>query len=159
MANALITNDTLTQAVQVATSDVRPVILCTLDPGTGNVSVGGSSGSVPAQVQDLAVHPGEDATYDRTWGGPKATSKIALTGNGVIKAAAGYFYGYIVTTVTATAAIQVFDNASTNSGTVIDTIATATAVGHYVLPTPVPCTNGMFAQFGTATGTVLFLFI
>lgn len=107
---------------------------------------------------DLAVHPGEDATYDRTWGGNKASSASAKTGTAAVKASAGYYYGYTVTTALSAAAITIYDNASAASGTVIDVIAASTGAGSTKnLATPVPCANGIYASFA-GTGTVLFLY-
>jgi hypothetical protein len=86
------------------------------------------------------------------------TGKTSLTSNGAVRAVRGYYYGYTVTAVTATAAITVYDNASAASGTVIDIIPATTAAGtSKSFAAPIPCTNGVYAQFGTATGTVLFL--
>lgn len=89
---------------------------------------------------------------------PQPSGKTALTANGSVKGVAGAYHGYIVTTATATAAITLYDNTSA-AGTVIDVIPATTAAGtRGILAQPVPCTNGIYAQFGTATGTVLFLY-
>lgn len=117
------------------------------------------SGTSNAQhVLDVAVHPGEDSTFDRTWGGPRASNKSSLTGNGAVgTAGARMYYGYIVTTALSAAAITIYDNTSA-AGTVIDVIAASTAAGtRGVLPCPVPCSTGIYASFA-GTGTVLFLY-
>ena len=104
---------------------------------------------------------GENTTDDRLYGGPAPASKIALTATGAIKASAGKYYGYKVTTTLGAGAITVYDNASAASGTVIDVIAASTAVGDtdgtIILPAPIPCSAGMYASFAS-TGTVLFLY-
>lgn len=120
------------------------------------VQVKGASGA--QYVADMAVHPGEDSTFDRTWGGAKASGKTALTGSGAVGASgARQYYGYIVTTALSAAAITIYDNTSA-AGTVIDVIAASTAAGtRGVLACPVPCTNGIYASFA-GTGTVVFLY-
>jgi hypothetical protein len=101
---------------------------------------------------------GENQTDDRLYGGPAPASKIAITATGAVKASAGKYYGYIVTTALSAAAVTIYDNASAASGTVIDVIPASTAAGtRGVLAAPVPCTNGMYANVA-GTGTVLFLY-
>ena len=112
------------------------------------------SGGYP--VVDYAAHPGQDATYDKTWGGHLAGFKKALTASGSVKAAQGIYYGYVVTTVTS-AAITLYDNATTNSGTVIDVIPASATGTRGTLNVAIPCDNGIWAQFA-GTGTVLFLY-
>ena len=118
--------------------------------------VKGTSGA--AHVLDVAIHPGEDSTFDRTWGGSKAAGKSALTGSAAVGAAgARQYYGYIVTTALSAAAITIYDNTA-GSGTVIDVIPASTIAGtRGVLSCPVPCTNGIYASFA-GTGTVVFLY-
>lgn len=124
------------------------------DP-TKSMQVVGTSNA--QHVMDVAVHPGEDSTFDRTWGGPKATTKAAATGTGTVVSGAKYYYGYIVTTALSAAAVTIYDNTSA-AGTVIDVIAASTAAGvRGVLACPVPCSTGIHAVFG-GTGTVLFLY-
>jgi len=109
-------------------------------------------------VNSVSLLEGEDTTYHRLWGGNKADSKSALTGTAAVKASAGYYYGYTVTTALSAAAITLYDNASAASGTVIDVIPASTAAGTTKdLATPIPCTNGIYASFA-GTGTVLFLY-
>jgi len=118
--------------------------------------VKGTSGA--AHVVDVAIHPGEDSTFDRTWGGPRAAGKAGLTGSGAVGAAgARMYYGFIVTTALSAAAITIYDNTA-GSGTVVDVIPASTGAGtRSVLPCPVPCTTGIYASFA-GTGTVLFLY-
>jgi len=101
---------------------------------------------------------GENSTDDRLYGGAAPASKSALTGTAAVKASAGKYYGYTVTTALSAAAITIYDNASAASGTVIDVIAASTAAGSTkILAAPIPCTAGIYASFG-GTGTVLFLY-
>lgn len=92
-------------------------------------------------------------------GMPQPSGKISRTTSGVVRGSAGYYHGYIVTTVTATGPINVYDNASAASGTIVDVIPATTAAGtQRVLPAPVPMANGIYADFsGGATGAVLFI--
>jgi len=118
--------------------------------------------SVKVTSGQLHVYPralaGENTTDDRQYGGPAPASKIAITATGVIKGAPGKYYGYKVTTGLSAAAVTIYDNASAASGTVIDVIAASTAAGTTViLPAPIPCTAGMYANVA-GTGTVLFLY-
>lgn len=108
------------------------------------------------KVADHAVHPGEDSTFDRTWGGRMPKSKSALTASGAVGASgARKYHGYVVTTVLSAAAITIYDGASA-SGTVIDVIPASTAAGTY-RECAIPCSTGIYANFG-GTGTVLFLY-
>lgn len=85
------------------------------------------------------------------------SGKTALTGNGVVRARDGWYYGYTVTTIVGAGAITIYDNASAASGTIIDVIPATTAVGTTKsLSCPIPCSNGVYAAFAS-TGTVLFL--
>ncbi len=111
---------------------------------------------------DTAVPPGGDLSTaagsgGRTWGGPKADSKTAVTATGTVKTGAGYYYGYKVTTVIGATGVTVYDNTSA-AGTVIDFIPASTAAGSTViLATPIPLATGIHAVVGS-TGTILFLY-
>lgn len=107
------------------------------------------------RVADVAVHPGEDSTFDRTYGGRMPSSKSALTASGAVGAAgARKYHGYIVTAAPS-AAITLYDNTA-GSGTVIDVIPASAAAGT-LRECAVPCLSGIYASFG-GTGTVLFLY-
>lgn len=107
-------------------------------------------------VSDQAVHPGEDAIFDRTYGGRMPSSKSALTASGAVgTAGARKYHGYMVTAALSAAAITLYDNTSA-AGTVIDVIPASTAAGTY-RECAIPCINGIYANFG-GTGTVLFLY-
>lgn len=111
---------------------------------------------------DTAIQPGGDLSTaagsgGRTWGGPKADSKTAVTATGTVKTGAGYYYGWIVTTALSAATVTIYDNTSA-AGTVIDLIPASTAAGtRGVLPTPVPLATGIHAVVA-GTGTILFLY-
>lgn len=112
--------------------------------------------SQAAHVLDVAAHPGENATDDRTYGGRMPASKSALTASGAVGSAGGRrYHGYIVTTVLGAGAVTLYDNTSA-AGTVIDVIPASTAAGAF-RECAVPCTNGIYANFAS-TGTVLFLY-
>src|SRR5687768_14154046 len=118
----------------------------------GGVAVD-ESGSV--LVADQAVHPGEDGTFDRMWGGRMPSSKSELTASGAVgTAGARKYHGYVVTSALS-AAVTVYDNTA-GSGTAIDVIPASTASGTYK-ECAIPCTAGIFASFA-GTGTVLFLY-
>lgn len=69
------------------------------------------------------------------------------------------YYGYIVTTVTATAALQIRDAVAAAGGTVIDTIPTGTAIGSAkLLPHPVMCSTGLTFDLNGGTGGITLLF-
>lgn len=107
------------------------------------------------RVADVAVHPGEDAGFDRMWGGRMPSSKTALTASGAVGMAGGRkYHGYVVTTATA-GDVTVYDNTSA-TGTVIDVIPASTAAGTF-RECAIPCVLGIYANFAS-TGTVLFLY-
>lgn len=65
------------------------------DGSTGSIVESSSQKitSGAAHVADQAVHPGEDSTLDRTWGGPKCLYAVSIS-TGTVKASAGVLYGY-----------------------------------------------------------------
>ena len=86
-----------------------------------------------------------------------AQLKKELTATGIVSQQPGYYWGYVVT-VSPSAAVTVYDNASAAAGTVVGVVPSAAAVGTvYALPSPVPVTSGLYASFA-GTGTVLFLY-
>ena len=110
-------------------------------------------------MANQAVEPGQDASLDRTWGGGKATRSAALTADTAVKASAGVYYGYTVTTATATNIIEIRDATSAGTGVVIDVIPTGTAAGTTKnLATGITCTTGVYADF-TGTGTIIVLYL
>ena len=74
-----------------------------------------------------------------------------LTASGVVKGAPGLLGGFIVASGTPT--IQLYDNATTNSGTIILNTMQTTAATPY--PVPVRFLNGCYAVI-TGTGDVTF---
>jgi hypothetical protein len=114
------------------------------------------STSNAVHVLDVAGHPGEDSTFDRTYGGRMPSSKSALTVTGQVGAAgARKYHGYVVTGALSAAAITLYDGTSA-TGTVIDVIPASTAAGSF-RECAIPCSIGIYASFG-GTGTVLFLY-
>lgn len=114
----------------------------------------GTSGAI--NVVNVAVEPGQDSVFDRTWGGRLPSSKAALTVSGAVGAAGGRkYHGYIVTTALGAGAVTLYDNTSA-AGTAIDVIPASTAAGAF-RECAVPCTNGIYASFAS-TGTILFLY-
>ena len=90
-------------------------------------------------------------------GMPQPAGKTAATATGQIKTGAGYYYGYIVTTVIGATGVTIYDNTSA-AGTVIEVIPALTAAGtKAILPLPIPIATGILAAFGS-TGTVLFVY-
>lgn len=85
-------------------------------------------------------------------------NRTPVTADTLVKSGQVVYRGYIVTTVTATGPITLYDNTA-ESGTVVDVIAAATAAGTYRNINPgIVCETGLYAGFsGGATGTVLIL--
>lgn len=89
------------------------------------------------------------ATLDTTTGGTNTVAIPATTSaNTVVKASAGRLCKVLVTTV-GTAAVLIYDNATTNSGTIIGSIAASAAVGT-VVDFQMPAANGITVA-GSAT--------
>ena len=105
---------------------------------------------------DLAVHPGEDSVFDRTWGGGLCKS-ASLSADGQVGVAGPcVYYGYVVTTALSAAVCNVRDATSAGTGTIIDIIAASAAAGTQVnLAAGKYCANGCYADFA-GTGTVTF---
>lgn len=110
------------------------------------------------KVADFAVHPGEDAAFDRTWGGGLAKS-VSLGADGQIGVAGPcVFYGYLVTTALSAAVINIRDATAAGTGTILDIVPASAAVGASLnLPFGKYCANGCFADFA-GTGTVTFFY-
>lgn len=85
--------------------------------------------------------------------------KIVVSATTVVVKGKGRYWGYIVTTVTATAALQIRDATAAGGGTIIDTIATATAIGtQRVLPVPIPVESGLVFDLNGGTGGITLLY-
>lgn len=90
---------------------------------------------------------------------PVAAHSAAITADALVFTGPCIYYGYSVTTATATAAIQVRDAVSAGGGTVIGTINASTAIGQYPTTTGVYCETGLYVDYAaSATGTVVALF-
>jgi hypothetical protein len=72
----------------------------------------------------------------------------------VVKAAPGRLLKVIVTTATAGGSITIYDNASTNSGTILLVIPAAAAIGT-VYDVNLPAANGIYAYQSAASAGVL----
>jgi len=68
------------------------------------------------------------------------------------------YYGFIVTTVTAVATIQIRDSVAAAAGSVIDVIPAATAVGFTrIFPEPIRFAKGLTFDLNGATGGITLL--
>jgi hypothetical protein len=84
-----------------------------------------------------------------------AQRKTVVSADVAVQKHNGYYYGYVVTT-TLGGVMTIYDNASAATGTVIDVIPSGTAAGaRGILATPVPVTNGIYADWSTAGVVVL----
>jgi hypothetical protein len=82
------------------------------------------------KVADFAVHPGEDSTLDRNWGGWKASGAyISTATTTTVKSGAGVLHT-IVLTETAAGTITIYDNTAA-SGTVIGLLKASIVEGTY----------------------------
>jgi hypothetical protein len=89
-----------------------------------------------------------------------AALKTSVSAAGVVSKNDGEYCGYVVTTITAVGSIVVYDNASAASGTIVDVIPAATAVGsNRNLASHIRMKNGIYVDFaGGATGTVTIFY-
>jgi hypothetical protein len=112
---------------------------------TGAVSIGGVTVQAAVQVDSLGniVSPGGSAT-------------VAIAGatvsNTVVKASAGRLCRVLVQATVASNAILVYDNATTNTGTVIGAVPVGAAVGSYDFQ--IPAANGITVA-GNATNPAM----
>jgi hypothetical protein len=109
-------------------------------------------------MSDVAVSPGQDATFDRIWGGPMAKT-TSLSADGQIGVAGPcIFYGYLVTTIVGAGVINIRDATAAGTGTIIEIVAAAAAVGTQELyPVGIYCATGCYADFAS-TGTLTFYY-
>lgn len=89
--------------------------------------------------------------YDDAGFPAQAAFTAALTATGAVKASAGRLLKVVVTTVLGAGAITIYDNASTNSGTVLMVIPSTTAAGT-VYDINLPAVNGIYASFASTGG-------
>lgn len=112
---------------------------------TGAVSIGGVTVQAAVQVDVLGnvVSPGGSAT-------------VAIAGatvaNTVVKASAGRLCRVLVQAAVATNAVLVYDNATTNAGTVIGVVPVGAGVGSYDFQ--IPAANGITVA-GNATNPAI----
>lgn len=84
----------------------------------------------------------------------KTYASASLTASGQVGSNNAVYYGYTVTVVTATAAINIRKNSLT--GQIIDVIPAATAAGaNRSLSYGTACDGGLFVDFNGATGTLV----
>lgn len=116
----------------------------------------GTSGAL--HVLNVAVEPGQDSNFDRTWGGGLAKA-VSLTADGQVGSAGPcIYYGHVVTTALSAAVVNVRDATAAGSGTILDIIAASAAEGVKNLPpVGIYCANGCYADFA-GTGTVTFFY-
>jgi hypothetical protein len=82
-----------------------------------------------------------------------------VSSSGVVARGMAKYYGYVVTTATATAAIQIRDAIAAGAGTVVDAIPAGTAIGsvrHF--PHPIMCSTGITFDLNGGTGGINLLF-
>jgi hypothetical protein len=110
------------------------------------------------KVSDQAVHPGENSTFDRTFGGAMV-KKVSLTADGQVGIAGPcLYYGHEVTAALSAAVINVRDATAAGTGDIVDIIAASSAAGvKNYLPFGVYCPSGVYADFA-GTGTVTFFY-
>lgn len=83
-----------------------------------------------------------------------STTVSAVAANG-----SANYYGYVVTTVTAVAALQIRDARATGAGVVIDTIPIGTAIGSaHNFPFPILCSTGLVFDLNGGTGGITLLY-
>lgn len=89
--------------------------------------------------------------YDDAGFPNQAAFTLPLTATGVVKPSAGRLLKIIVTTVLGAGAVTVYDNATTNSGTVLMVIPSTTAAGT-IYDINLPAVNGIYASFASTGG-------
>lgn len=85
------------------------------------------------------------------------TYSAGLTADTLVKRGFTKYWGYIVTTATATGAIDILDATAAATGSKVDSIPASTAVGQHMLQAPIALSTGLFIDF-TGTGTIVVLF-
>jgi hypothetical protein len=126
------------QSVRIAGDDGRPLSM--------------SNGGVPMDLKGRIY--GEDTTLNQLWVSTAGTPKN-MTATGAIKASAGELIGVFVSASTS-CTIQIHDNASAASGTVVvDTTAAITAPTYLAIPAKF--SNGAyFTEGGTCNVTFYY---
>ena len=109
-------------------------------------AIGGFNGST---FDRLRVDPNATGVLRVTTGGALTASVPATNGNTVIKNSAGRLCKIMVTTA-GSAASLIYDNASTNSGTVIGYIPASATIGT-IIDFSMPAANGITAACTTST--------
>lgn len=108
-----------------------------------------------AKVADLGVHPGEDSSFNRSWGGPLA-QVLALTVQSSLQIAAGpaVFTG-IECSSGASITLSVY-NATSSTGTPFFSRVMTTNTGQAPLA-PIYCANGIWVTPSSTAATFSIL--
>lgn len=134
----LICSPVWAQSVQIAGDNGRPLSM--------------SNGGVPVDLKGRIY--GEDTTLNQLWVSTAGSYKN-MTATGAIKASAGELIGVLVNASTS-CTIQIHDNASAASGTVI-VGTTGTITAPIYLPMPFQFANGAyFTEGGTCDVTFAY---
>lgn len=99
------------------------------------------NGNNNTQSNPIYVVPGDSAVQH-------TAIPAGHTANTVIKGSAGTYYGMLITSV-GVGVPQVFDNATTNSGDIIDTQAASASIGlDHFFEDGIECSNGIVVSGG-----------
>lgn len=111
-------------------------------------------------TQILQLLAGENQTVNRLFGGGAASNYTVTTASTLVKTGACFLVGYNVTTVTATAKIDIRDAVAAGAGNIVASLPIAKAVGEYALPQAIPMGTGIYIDYNTTgTGTVVLLWL
>jgi len=126
----------------------------------GDTPLNDISGAIT--VADLADHPGEDTSFDRTWGGGLWKKQVCTQAAGdVLIGSAGpiVFGGYEITVATS-AHTPLFRDGTSDSGTAFSAIPVSQPIGtsrNY--GGGIYCANGLWLDWNSAsTGTITVLY-
>lgn len=104
-------------------------------------------------VANVAIEPGHNKVYDRTWGGAKANPRAVINASGLIQAVPGIWYGWLVTVAVATAPLLIRDGGA--SGAIIDIVPVG-AIGTYKEHTNgKTCGINIYLDLNGGTGTIV----
>jgi hypothetical protein len=115
-------------------------------------------GGLTQHTANMAIEPGQDSDYDVLNISIPAELCVVRTADGLQVTGPCRIVGYVVSVVTATAAIHVEDGL-TDAGTLRFVIPASTAVGVYHFGgIGIPCATGAYLDFqASATGSVALL--
>lgn len=111
---------------------------------------------------DVAIRDyllGEDAGFDRIWGGGLAKKAVLAADGQVGIAGPCVYYGHIVTSPLGAGVLNVRDATTAGTGDIVDIIAASAAAGvKNNLPVGIYCPTGVYADFTAAGGSVTFFY-